>query len=146
MANERTILLVEDDADDVELTRRALQDSIFANRIVVAPDGRQALDYLFAEGAHAGRDPADQPHLILLDLSLPVIDGLDVLGHIRADPRTNHIPVVILTASSADDDMIRSYNLGANSFVRKSHHFQQFIAAIRQVELYWLAVNAPRPR
>ena len=143
MANERIILLVEDDPDDAEITSRALSDSAFATRIVLATDGRQALDYLFAEGEWTGRAPAP-PDLILLDLSIPHVPGLDVLGHVRMDKRTQHLPVVVLTASSAEEDMIRSYNLGANSYVRKSHHHQQFVTAIRDVERYWLALNTPR--
>ena len=138
MPNERRILLIEDNPDDAEITTRALSDSAFAPRIIHATDGRMALDYLFAEGAYAGRDPAP-PDLILLDLSIPFVPGLDVLGHIRIDPRTRHLPVVVLTASGAEEDMIRSYNLGANSFVRKSHHHQQFVAALREIERYWLA-------
>jgi CheY-like chemotaxis protein len=146
MSNENTILLVEDNPDDAELTSRAFRDSTLTNHIVHVTDGRLALDYLFGEGAHAGRDLAAAPDLILLDLSLPGMAGLDVLGHLRADPRTDRIPVVVLTGSSAEEDMIRSYNLGANSFVRKSFHFQHYFAAIRQLERYWLIPRAPRSR
>jgi two-component system, response regulator len=139
------ILLVEDNADDVELTRRAFEKSNIANEIVVAGDGQAALDYLFVAGAHAGRDPMVMPAVILLDLKLPKIDGLEVLRRVRADERTKRLPVVVLTTSKEDKDVIGSYDLGANSYVRKPVDFAQFLDAARQLGLYWLVLNEPPP-
>jgi two-component system response regulator len=135
------ILLVEDNEDDVDLTLRAFEKSKVVNEIVVARDGEQALDYLFAEGAHAGRDATLAPEVVLLDLKLPKIDGLTVLERMRADPRTRRLPVVVLTSSNEEQDIISSIDLGANSFVRKPVEFSRFIEAARQLGLYWLVLN-----
>lgn len=143
---EPTILLVEDNPDDVELTRRALDESHVANRLDVVRDGVEALEYLFAEGEYAGRDASDLPTVILLDLKLPRVDGLEVLRRIRADQRTRLTPVVVLTSSNEERDIIDSYNLGANSYVRKPVEFEQFLEATRTLGLYWLVVNEPPPR
>jgi two-component system response regulator len=145
MIRSRIILLVEDSADDVELARRAFGKSNIASTIVVARDGAEALEYLFATGAHAGRDARILPEVVLLDLKLPRIDGLEVLGRIRADERTRRIPVVILTSSNEAQDVIRGYNLGANSFVRKPVGFAQFLEAAQQIGLYWLELNEAPP-
>src|SRR6266568_3883733 len=145
MTRSRIILLVEDSADDVELARRAFGKSNVANTIVVARDGAEALEYLFATGAHAGRDAGILPDVVLLDLKLPRIDGLEVLGRMRANERTRRIPVVILTSSNEAQDVIRGYDLGANSFVRKPVDFAQFFDLAPQLGLYWLVVNEPAP-
>jgi two-component system response regulator len=145
MMRSRTILLVEDNPDDVELTVRAFQKSHITNEIVVARDGTEALDYLFATGAYAGRDPV-APEVVLLDLNLPKLDGLEVLKRIRADERTRHLRVVMLTSSKEERDVLRSYDLGANSFVRKPVDFVEFAEAARQLGLYWLVLNEPPPR
>jgi len=142
---EPIILLVEDTASDEVLTLRALKKSGVANRVVVVRDGAEALDYLFARGAHAGRDVADLPRLILLDLNLPKISGLDVLRAVRADERTRRVPVVILTSSNEERDLLGGYDLGANSYVVKPVDFTQFSDAVRQLGLYWLVVNQPAP-
>ncbi len=139
------ILLVEDNADDVELTRRAFEKSNIANELVVARDGQEALDYLLVTGAYAGRDPMVMPAVVLLDLKLPKINGLEVLRHVRTDARTKCLPVVILTTSTEDKDVIGSYDLGANSFIRKPVDFAQFLDAARQLGLYWLVLNEPPP-
>jgi two-component system, response regulator len=139
------ILLVEDNADDEALTLRALKKNNISNEIIVARDGVQALDFLFGEGAHTGRDLTVMPHVILLDLKLPKMDGLDVLRRIRGDDRTRLLPVVILTSSIEEMDRIDSYSLGANSYVRKPVDFSQFIEAVRQLGLYWLLINEPAP-
>lgn len=141
----RTILLVEDNPDDVELTLRAFERSHLANEIVVARDGAEALDYLFAAGTHAGRDQSVMPEVVLLDLNLPKFDGLEVLKRIRADERTRRLRVVILTSSKEERDVLRSYDLGANSFVRKPVDFVEFAEAARQLGLYWLVLNEPPP-
>lgn len=143
---EVTILLVEDNPDDELLTVRELRRQSVANEIVVARDGAEALDYLFGEGAYAERDATDTPALVLLDLKLPKVDGLEVLKRIRADVRTALTPVTILTSSDEQKDMIESYHLGANSYVRKPVDFDQFREAIRQLQLYWLVVNEPPPK
>jgi two-component system response regulator len=135
----KTILLVEDRADDVDLTLRALEKNRIANEVVVCVDGLDALDFLFARGRHADR--AGLPELILLDLNLPRITGLDVLRQIRADERTRRIPVVVLTSSAEDQDILSSYDLGANSFVQKPVDFGQFVEATRQLGMYWLVLN-----
>jgi two-component system response regulator len=140
-----TILLVEDNPDDEELTRVALQDSKIANTLVVARDGVEALDYLFATGGHAGRDTRLMPQVVLLDLKLPKLDGLEVLRRLRADDRTRHLPVVVLTSSDEDQDLLKSYDLGANSYVRKPVDFAQFVESVRQLGLYWLVLNRPAP-
>jgi two-component system, response regulator len=145
----KNILLVEDNPDDEALTLRALRKHNIINEVVVARDGAEALDYLFAVGAWSGRDPRAMPQLVLLDLKLPKIDGLEVLRRIRADERTRLLPVVILTSSNEEKDRIGGYGLGANSYVRKPVNFDEFIEAVRQLGLYWLVLNEPpdgRPR
>jgi two-component system, response regulator len=140
-----TILLVEDNPDDVELTRRAFEKSHLANQLLVASDGQEALDYLFGTGAHAGAAQREQPQLVLLDLKLPKIDGLEVLRRLRADARTQHLPVVVLTTSNEERDICQSYSLGCNSYIRKPVDFGEFFEAARQLGLYWLALNVPYP-
>ena len=145
--NDKIILLVEDNPDDEALTLRALQKNNIQNEVVVARDGAQALDYLFGRGDHAGRDTTVLPQVVLLDLKLPKVDGLEVLRRIRADVTTKYLPVVILTASKEDRDLIEGYDLGANSYVRKPVDFNAFAEAVRQLGLYWLVLNlAPPPR
>lgn len=139
--SRKTILLVEDNPDDADLTLRAFKRNGIANDVVVASDGEEALDYLFATGAHADRNPATNPTLVLLDLKLPKVSGLEVLRRMREDERTKRIPVVVLTSSNEERDIITSYDLGANSFVRKPVDFSQFIEAARQLGLYWLVLN-----
>jgi CheY-like chemotaxis protein len=141
----KIILLVEDNPDDEALTLRALTQNKIVNEVVVARDGAEALDYLFATGAYAGRDLTAMPQLILLDLKLPKIDGLEVLQLLRADPRTRLLPVVILTSSREDRDVVESYRHCANSYIRKPVDFAQFIEAVRQLGLYWLVLNEPAP-
>jgi len=137
----KSILLVEDNPDDEALTKRAFQKNNIANKMVVARDGVEALDYLFGTGPHAGRDPRDMPQLVLLDLKLPRIDGLEVLRRIRADARTRLLPVVVLTSSREDQDLVSSYSLGCNSYVRKPVNFDEFLESARQLGLYWLLLN-----
>jgi len=139
------ILLVEDNPDDVELTLRAFRKSKIANEIVVARDGVEALDYLFATGQHAGRDNSTLPQLVLLDLKLPRLDGLQVLERIRSNPKTSLLPVVILTSSTEQPDLLSGYKLGANSYIRKPVDFQEFVVAVRRLGLYWLLLNQPPP-
>ncbi|MCC6998994.1 MAG: response regulator [Deltaproteobacteria bacterium] len=139
------ILLVEDNPDDVELTLRAFERSQVVNQIVVVTDGQAALDYLHRTGAYTDRDAGSTPAVILLDLKLPKLDGLDVLRRLRADERTRRIPVVMLTSSREDSDLLRSYDLGANSFVRKPVDFASFIEAARHLGLYWLILNERPP-
>jgi two-component system response regulator len=141
----KCVLLVEDNPDDVKLALAALRENRIVNEVVVARDGAEARDYLFALGKYAERDVADCPSIVLLDLKLPKIDGLDVLRRIRADDRTRLVPVVVLTSSDEDEDLVRSYRLGANSYVRKPIDFEQFLDAIRQMTLYWLVLNEPPP-
>ena len=143
--NTKVILLVEDNPDDEELTLLALKESNILNEIVVAHDGVEALDYLFATGPHAGRDPTRLPQLILLDLKLPKLEGMETLKRLRADPRTQLIPVVILTSSSEEEDVINSYRHGANSYVRKPVEFPSFVEAIKHLGLYWLLLNEAPP-
>jgi CheY-like chemotaxis protein len=143
MIRSRIILLVEDNANDVKLTIRAFEKSNLSSEIVVVGDGEEAIDYLFATGRHAGRDPKVMPEVILLDMKLPKIDGLGVLKRVRADERTRRLPVVILTSSKEEKDVNSSYNFGANSFVRKPVDFDQFIEAARHLGLYWLVMNEP---
>ncbi|MCM2354265.1 MAG: response regulator [Pseudobdellovibrio sp.] len=135
------IFLVEDNVDDEALTLRALKKNNISNQVVVARDGAEALDFLFAKGKYADRDMAIQPQVMLLDLNLPKIDGLNVLKKLRSDDRTKLIPVVILTSSKEDQDIIEGYSLGANSYVRKPVDFNDFSEAIRQLGLYWLILN-----
>ena len=142
----KIILLVEDNPDDEELTLQTFRACSILNPVVVARDGVEALDYLFGAGAHAARDTSDLPALVMLDLKLPKLGGLQVLERIRADPRTELIPVVILTSSSEEEDMIASYKRGANSYVRKPVEFDQFSATVRQMGLYWLLLNEAPPR
>ena len=141
----KIILLVEDNPSDVGLTQRALAKSHVANELVVAEDGREALDYLFGAGAHAGREVTELPALVLLDLKLPRVDGLEVLRQIRADDRTRRLPVVILTTSREEQDVAQSYDLGANSYIRKPVDFTQFAQAVEQMGLYWLVLNESAP-
>ena len=145
MIRSRIILLVEDNPDDVELTLLAFEQSKIVNDIVVAKDGQEALDYLFATGNYTGRDPALLPEVVLLDLKLPKIDGLDVLRRMRADGRTRRLPVVVVTSSNEEQDVIRSYDCGANSFVQKPVDFSEFIDAARHLGLYWLVLNEGPP-
>jgi two-component system response regulator len=140
------ILLVEDNPDDVDLTLRAFKKSNVANEVVVVRDGVEALDYLFATGPHAGRAADDLPQLVLLDLKLPRLDGLQVLERVRAHPKTKLLPVVILTSSTEERDLAKGYALGANSYVRKPVDFQEFVEAVRQLGLYWLLLNQRPPQ
>jgi len=137
----KVILLVEDNPDDVELTLRAFHKANLANDVRVARDGEEALDYLFARGPHQGRDPDSDPHLVLLDLKLPKVDGLEVLRQLRGDERTRGLPVVVLTSSQEERDVVESYRLGANSYVRKPVDFHEFTEATNQLGLYWLVLN-----
>ena len=138
---EKHILLVEDNPDDVKLTLRALQKSRIGNRVDVASDGVEALEYLSGSGRFAGRDTSMMPQVVLLDLKMPRMDGLEVLQHLRADEKTRLLPVVILTTSNEERDRIESYKLGANSYIRKPVDFNQFAEAVRQLGLYWLVLN-----
>lgn len=139
----RSILLVEDNRDDVELTVMALSEAKITNPVVVARNGVEALDYLFGTGAHAGRDVADQPVVVLLDIKLPLLNGLDVLKRMREDERTRRTPVVMLTSSTEQTDIATTYELGANSYVRKPVEFEGFVTAARQLGLYWTVLNNP---
>jgi len=142
---DKIILLVEDNPDDELLTMRALKKNGVLNEVVVARDGVEALDYLFASGTHSGRDTGVMPQLILLDLKLPRVDGLEVLKRLRSDERTRLLPVVILTSSKEQQDMLDGYGLGANSYVRKPVNFEQFVRAVEQLKLYWLVLNEAPP-
>ena len=144
-ANKVEILLVEDNPDDVELTLHALRGGHLANSIVVARDGEEALDFLFCRGPHSKRSFDSPPRLILLDLKLPKVDGLEVLREIKKDPRTQAIPVVILTASREESDLINGYHLGANGYIQKPVDFDHFRQTVKQLGLYWLVVNEPPP-
>jgi DNA-binding response OmpR family regulator len=142
---EKIILLVEDNPDDVTLTERALKKSHILNKLIVAKDGVEALDYLFGTGSWAGRDMNNMPEIVLLDLKLPKIDGLEVLKRIRANAQTKLLPVVILTSSKEEKDLIDGYSMGANSYIRKPVNFNQFADAVRQLGLYWLVLNERPP-
>ncbi len=145
MMTNKPILLVEDNQDDEVLTLRALKKNNILNEVVVARDGAEALDYLFGTGPHAGRDTSVQPQVVLLDLNLPRIGGLDVLRRIREDNRTKLLAVVVLTSSKEEEDVIRSYSLGANSFVRKPVEFNEFTQAVKTLGLFWLLLHEPAP-
>jgi CheY-like chemotaxis protein len=137
------ILIVEDNPDDVELTLRALRKNNLANKIHVARDGAEALDYVFGRGTHSGRDVAQVPKVILLDLKLPRVDGVEVLRQLKADPRTRRVPVVVLTSSREEPDISRCYELGVNSYLVKPVDFNAFVPAVAQAGLYWLLLNQP---
>ena len=141
----KIILLVEDNPDDIELTLRAFKKNNVVNGVIVARDGVEALDFLFGGGAYEGRDLSVMPVVIFLDLKLPKIDGLEVLRRLRADERTKLLPVVILTSSKEEQDVMSGYSLGANSYVRKPVDFEQFVEAVRQLGLYWLLLNESPP-
>jgi CheY-like chemotaxis protein len=143
--SEKIILLVEDNPDDEELTTRALRKANIANEIVVTRDGKEAIDFLFGQGAYEGRDLSRMPAVILLDLKLPKLSGLDVLRRLRSDARTKLIPTVVLTSSSEDEDMLKSYESGANSYVRKPVEFGSFVNAVSQLGVYWLLINQTAP-
>ena len=143
---DRLIMVVEDNPDDEELTLRALRQGKVANEIVVTRDGAEALEYLFGTGKYQGRDLSKMPAVILLDLKLPKLSGLDVLQRLRADERTRLVPVVVLTSSSEDEDMLRSYQSGANSYVRKPVEFGAFVSAVSQLGVYWALLNQSPPR
>jgi CheY-like chemotaxis protein len=140
------ILVVEDNPDDEALTLRALKKNNIGNQVFVVRDGAEALDFLFCTGAYADRDPHDIPQIILLDLKLPKVDGLEVLRRLRADKRTRLLPIVILTSSNEEQDLIEGYKIGANSYIRKPVDFNQFVEAVRQLSLYWLVLNEPPPQ
>ena len=140
---EKTILLVEDNPDDEALTLHALENNKIGNKVFVARNGQEALDYVFCTGSHAGRDAEDLPAVVLLDLKLPKIDGLEVLRRIRADDRTRLLPVVLLTSSNEEEDRLKGYSLGANSYVRKPVDFDAFMHAAGQLGMYWLLLNQP---
>ncbi len=141
----KMILLVEDNPSDVDLTKRALAKNNVANELVVVRDGQEALDFLFGAGAFAGRDTLDQPVIVLLDLRLPKVDGLTVLKTLKTDERTRRIPVVVLTTSKEDQDMIAAYDLGVNSYIRKPVDFAEFVLAVNHLGIYWLVINEPPP-
>lgn len=140
------ILLVEDNPDDEALTIRALKKNNIGNRLIIVRDGVEALDFLFCTGLHAGRDSKDTPQVVLLDLKLPKLDGLEVLNRIRENEATKLLPVVILTSSKEEQDLLKGYKLGANSYVRKPVDFNQFVEAVRQLGLYWLVLNEVPPK
>ena len=146
VADNRVLLLVEDNPSDIALTRRALERGRIANELVVAEDGQEALDYLYGAGPWTGRDPSDIPALVLLDLKLPRISGLDVLRRIRAERCTRRLPVVILTSSGEDRDLASGYDLGVNSYIRKPVDFNEFTGTIEKLGMYWLLINEPPPK
>jgi len=143
LSNEVEILLVEDNPSDLELAMRALNEHKLCNNVHVARDGEEALDYIFCRGKFANKRPDEFPRVILLDLKLPLIDGLEVLRQVRADPRTRHIPVVVLTASTEERDVVESYALGVNSYINKPVDFDQFREAMGVIGMYWLLLNRP---
>ena len=143
--NDRIILLVEDNPDDETLTLRALKKNNILNRVVVAHDGQEALEWIFGRGVFAGRDPAIAPSIVLLDLKLPKVDGIDVLRAVKADPDLKVIPVVVLTSSREDRDIVESYRLGVNSYIVKPVDFEQFVGAVRDLGFYWLRLNEQPP-
>jgi two-component system response regulator len=145
MTEDKLILLVEDNRDDEELTLRALKKNNIKNEVVVARDGANALDFLFGAGTYAGRDLTVMPQVVLLDLKLPKVDGLEVLRQLRGNERTRFLPVVILTSSNEEQDRLRGYKSGANSYIRKPVDFGKFIEAVKQLGLYWLVLNEPAP-
>jgi CheY-like chemotaxis protein len=145
VAQKSILLLVEDNPDDEELTLLAFEQNSSAHDVVVARDGIEALDYLFGTGSYAGRDTSTMPALILLDLQLPRINGLEVLQRLRADPRTKLVPIVILTTSNEQQDLINSYSLGCNSYIRKPVDYTQFVTAVQQLGMYWLLLNEAPP-
>lgn len=145
MVSGKSILLVEDNPDDEALALRALKKNNIVNKVVVARDGAEALDYLFGTGEYSGRDTSQMPQIVLLDLKLPKVDGLEVLRQIRADDRTRMLPVAILTSSKEEKDLIEGYRLGANSYIRKPVDFNQFTESVLQLGLYWLVLNEPPP-
>ena len=146
MPAEKMVLLVEDNPDDEALTMRALKQSKLANEIIITRDGNEALEFMFGTGKFEGRDVSHTPAVVLLDLKLPKLSGLEVLERLRADPRTKLVPVVVLTSSSEDEDMLRSYQLGANSYVRKPVVFGKFADAVSQLGLYWVLLNQLPPK
>ena len=143
--SEKVILLVEDNQDDEELAVLAFERSHIANRMVVVRDGQEALDYFFGTAAAGGADAQVLPQLVLLDRKLPKVSGLEVLRRLRADPRTRRLPVVVLTSSKEEQDLIESYDLGANSYVRKPVDFARFVESVREIGMYWLILNEPPP-
>ncbi|MCP4714693.1 MAG: response regulator [Deltaproteobacteria bacterium] len=144
--NKKFIMLAEDNPDDEALTMRALNKNSIINEVIVVRDGQEALDFLYATGEYADRDTSILPEMLLLDLKMPKIDGLGVLRRIREDKRTKHLPVIMLTSSDEESDLIASYNLGVNSYVRKPVDFNQFIEAVNQLSLYWLVLNKVPPK
>ena len=146
MTTDKVILLVEDNPDDEALTLRAFRKSNVANKVLVVRDGVEALEYLFREGRYAGNHDNESPAVILLDLKLPKLDGIEVLRRLRADPRTRHTPVVILTSSREERDIVNAYELRANSYIRKPVNFEQFAQAVREIGLYWLVLNESVPK
>lgn len=145
MKSEPIILLVEDNPDDIELTRVALEDTRITNRLVVVHDGQEALEWLWCTGSYGDRNPCQSPSLILLDLKLPKLNGLEVLERLRSDGRTRRLPVVILTSSKEEQDIVRGYNTGANSYIQKPVDYTQFLEAIRKLGIYWMVLNEPPP-
>jgi len=141
--NEIEILLVEDDRNDLDMTLRALRKANLANRIQIVRDGAEALEFIFCEGAHTGRKIENGPRVILLDLKLPKVDGMEILKRVKGDPRTKMIPIVILTSSKEQKDVIESYHLGVNSYIVKPVNFERFAASVRDLGMYWLLLNQP---
>ena len=142
---KKPILLVEDNPDDEMLTKRAFKQNNILNEVVVAHDGVEALDYLFCQGVHTGRDPAIMPTIVLLDLKMPRMGGLEVLERLRADPRTELLPIIILTSSMEEHDLVQGYKLHANSYIRKPVDFAQFVESVKQIGMYWLVLNETPP-